>query len=216
VKTLSPRRTRALTLPELFIVLGCVAIVVLLILPEFAKSSIVAPRINCRLNLQLIGLAFRTWALDHNDQYPMSTSATNGGCAEVPLGSLAYSTFSVMSNELATPIVLVCTEDKTRTNAAAFTRLGPTNLSYFLGVVASDANPNLLLAGDDNILVNGLAPKPGLLDLKTDTSVAWSKARHKGQGNIAFADGSVRQFDSRNFAGALAETGSITNRILMP
>jgi prepilin-type processing-associated H-X9-DG protein len=207
---------QAFTLPELLIVLGCVAIVVLLILPEFARSSNVAPRINCRLNLKQIGLSFRTWALDHNNQYPMSASATNGGCAGVPLSLLAYSTFAVMSNELSTPQVLVCLQDKTRTNAATFTKFGPKNLSYFLGIDASDTNPDTLLAGDDNILVNGLAAKPGLFDLKTNSKVAWSKVRHKGQGNVGFVDGSVQQLDSTRLARALAGTGSITNRIIMP
>src|SRR5437660_5691311 len=79
-----------------------------------------AQRINCVNNLQQIGIAFRTWALDNADKYPCNVSTNAGGvmqvCATGPDGFENHpaATFQVMSNELSTPLILVCPHDKSK------------------------------------------------------------------------------------------------------
>src|SRR5207247_1616471 len=124
--------------------------------------------------------------------------------------------FQVMSNELNTPWVLVCPTDKERIPASDFrSRLSNTNLSYFVGVDASDSTPQMFLAGDRNILGGSLLPGR-ILMLTTNDVVRWDKRMHQGQGNVALADGSVQGFSSQRLREALANTGVVTNRLAMP
>ena len=51
----------------------------------------------------------------------------------------------------------------------------------------------MILDGDDNLAVNGVRVKPGILNLPITNSLAWTKERHHGVGNIGMADGSVQQ-----------------------
>ena len=202
---------------DLIVFVGCLAfLAALVVYPAMLRSAKRSKRISCTCNLKQIGLSFRTWALDCGDGYPMRRSVTNGGTMETISSGLAFYHFQVMSNELASPRVLVCPADKSRKSATNFITLRNGNVSYFVGLDATDTNPNMFLAGDDSLLVNGSPPRPGLVNLATNTPIAWSKSRHQGQGNIALADGSVQQFSTSRLAEALANTGSITNRILLP
>ncbi len=57
-------------------------------------------------------------------------------------------TFQVMSNELATPILLVCPRDRSRKPAPNFPSLANSNITYHLrsGAEISDRNPTNVLA----------------------------------------------------------------------
>jgi prepilin-type processing-associated H-X9-DG protein len=84
----------------------------------------------------------------------------------------------------------------------------------------------MFLAGDDNLLVggqagyyggvNGAPVKPGLLSLWTNSPVAWADSRHRKQGNVGLADGSVQGFSSSKLAEGLRNTGVVTNRLVFP
>jgi len=122
-----------------------------------------------------------------------------------------------MSNELNTPKMLLCPEDKTRRPALSFTTdFSDANISYFIGLDASGLTPQSFLAGDDNLLVSGKRPEPGLLLLKTNRPVAWARDRHKFGGNVGQADGSVQSLTSLNLAAGLIRTGMATSRLAMP
>ena len=56
---------------------------------------------------------------------------------EFNTGADTFRHFQVMSNELSTPKILVCPAD-TRVAAANFVRLKNQNVSYFVGLEASD------------------------------------------------------------------------------
>jgi prepilin-type processing-associated H-X9-DG protein len=210
------KASAAFSLLDLLIALVCLVVASTFILPQIARPRGCSARMNCVNNLKQIGLSFRCWALDNNDQYPMRTSVTNEGCMEMPLSRMLYRSFAAISNELSTPKLLVCPEDSSRSMADSFDALTARNVSYFLGMDASDTNANMFLAGDDNILIHDLAAKPGLLNLTTNSRIALSQARHRSQGNIGLADGSVLQVSSGRLAEALRNTGSATNRLLIP
>jgi len=179
-----------------------------------------------------MGVAFRTWALDNGDKYPPQVSITNGGTMELVLSGIVYPHFSVMSNELSTPKILVCPEDKARGDSVSttfastvpagsvYTRpfTNDSNVSYFVGVDAVDSSPLMFLSGDANIGLDGALPKAGLQSFSTNSNIGWYQPRHeKGKkGNIGLADGSVQVLNSKELRKALGASGGVTNRLAIP
>ena len=119
--------------------------------------------------------------------------------------------FRTMSNELSTPNVLVCPSD-TRTAALNFSVLSNANVSYFVGLDALDTFPELLLAGDRNLMTNGVPVGSGLLVLTTNVTLGWTATMHKNNGNVVLGDGSVQMMTS----GRLSDSAGSANRLLIP
>jgi len=222
---------RAFTMIEFLIVIMCLCILALIFLPTLTRPKVYAQRINCVNNLKQAGVAFRTWALDNGDKYPGQVSVTNGGTMELVDGGIVWPHFSVMSNELSTPKILVCPEDTARqtsiaTTFAATVPVGSTltrpftndaNVSYFVGVDAVDTAPSMFLSGDANFGLDRALPKAGLQSFSTNSNIAWYRPRHeKGKaGNIGLADGSVQVLNSKALRKALRASG-VTNRLAIP
>ena len=74
----SPCRVRALTITEVLVVVTILALLVLILLPILGGLDEGHHRIKCLSNLKQVGLAFRMWSNDNDDQFPWMTS-TNGG-----------------------------------------------------------------------------------------------------------------------------------------
>src|ERR1035441_7552871 len=93
---------------------------------------------TCQAASDAIGLALRTWALDHHGQFPFNVSTNKGGTLELcARGSdgfdrNAWLHFQVASNELADPAVLVWRRDRKHKPARDFQSLGPENVTYRL------------------------------------------------------------------------------------
>jgi prepilin-type processing-associated H-X9-DG protein len=141
--------------------------------------------------------------------------------------------FIVMSNELQTPKILHCpSEGGTSHNGASSilfqaTVFGPQtfvstnvgfqndfNVSYFVGVDATDTAPNRLLAGDHNLGTGNLqvTKVPQFISAGTNlnwlpTSIGWQDYNHSKQGNVTFADGSVQNLNTVQFRMTLNNTG---------
>ncbi len=181
------------------------------------KSS----RISCINNLKEIGTAYRIWANDNGDRFPASQSAALGGWKEIlrnaDQGFLCWTNYAIMANEMGqSPKVVVCPSEARRP-AATFTNFSNINLSYFVGVSASDQYPQSLLAGDRNLAPGtkpgddyGLSPESGRgndVAIQTNSMagpVCWSLKMHSGgnsagAGNILLGDGSAQQCTSGNF-----------------
>jgi competence protein ComGC len=220
----SNKQTAALTRTDVVVVIVVLAVLVVVLLPAFISHNPPAKRINCVSNLKQVGIAFRLWEEDNNGKYPMAVSVTNGGAMELVVTGNVAACFRVISNELSTPKILLCPGDTHRTYATNFsTGFSGANISYFLNPDAVETYPQMIMLGDDNLLVDGKPVQPGILNLRPGTTIAWTKDRHHGVGNIGMADGSAMQVTSEGFQRANREAlnsaltpGSATNRLLIP
>lgn len=211
----SNQRGRALTLVEVLVIIAILALLVALLLPALADAKKKAQRISCVNNLMQIGLGFRVWDNNHTNLYPMNVSTNLGGTLEFAFTSEVFRHFQVMSNELATPSVLVCPADE-RHRAKDF---GPafsnTNISYFVGVDADESNPQMPISGDRNI-VGGTKRANGILEITTNQPAVWSSEMHDGVGNVVLTDGSAQQLTAISLQQFLHQTGLATNHLAIP
>jgi len=214
----SIRRNRAMTLLEAVVVTFLLSMLAIVLLPALISSPHHGGQyVNCVNNLKQVGLAFRIWEGDNNDKYPMAVSVTNGGAMEAAAQGNPMTLFQVMSNELNTPLILVCPQDKHRQAAANFnSTLTSANVSYFINVDASEVCPQEIMSGDDNLEIGGVPIKPGLQKIWTNTPVAWSSGRHKFCGNIGLADGSVQSENNSTLRYWLRSTNSTPIRLAIP
>ena len=113
-KSAGTKSARAFTVTELLVTVACIALLALILLPALGKSKARSSRWGCTNCMKQIGLAFRSWAIDNNDHIPMQVSLTNGGTMELVASGAVFPHFQVMSNELSTPKVLLCPNDKNR------------------------------------------------------------------------------------------------------
>ena len=195
----SQQRIQALTLIEVVVILSVLSMLVAACIPALSTNKRKAQRIYCVNNLAQAGMAHRVWAGDNFEQYPLWATLTNNGSidllrAGIPDSQLALWNFVVMSNVLGTPDLLPCPADTRTTRATSFTNgFGNGNISYFVSMNATEDHPEMILSGDDNLAINGIPVKSGVLEVSSNTPIAWTDERHFKCGNIGMADGSVQQ-----------------------
>ena len=207
---------RGITKIEVLVVIVVLAILVAMVLPALLASKRRSSHIGCVDNLKQIALAFKTWAVDNGDKFPMQISMTNGGTMEFIASGNAFVHFQIMSNELTTTKILVCPNDGARIRADSWENLNNQNVSYFVGVDATQNNPTNILAGDRNLTLNDVPVNPGLISFTPGSVAGWTKKIHNNQGNLLLSDGSVQQWNSARLDEAMKHTGMATNRLAIP
>jgi hypothetical protein len=198
---------------ELFGIVTVLVVIVALVRPFKNSDKPKAGRIMCVNNLKNIGPAFRIFATDHGDRFPPAILLSN----KVDIASIdILSVYLALTNELSTPKILYCPEDKKRASIGSFFNLGTKNLSYFVSLSATENTPQALLAGDRNLQTNDVVVSPGMLLVTTNSNLSWSKEMHEGQGNSAMGDGSVQQFSSIRLKQGLINQQTETNYLIIP
>ena len=184
------------TLVEMLVVIGIIAILAALLLPVLVASKQRAKRIVCESRLRQIGIAFQSFAHDHNNKFPMQVSTNDSGSLEFVQGGyqtnglfyFAFRHFQPLGGVLDTPKMLVCPAD-TRLPATNFTTLQNSNISYFVGVTAEYTQPMSILSGDGNLASSSTLVRGG-----AGKRLTWNRDLHQFKGNVLFADGHVEEW----------------------
>jgi hypothetical protein len=211
------RRTNALTLTEVLVIVVVVAVLIVAFLSALRPLQRRVKKINCVNNLKQIGIAFRIWGEDNGDKYPMQLGLAEGGVRELAATGNVAAVFLVMSNELSTPKVLVCPVEPNPQLLRGFsTNFGNQNVSYFIGLDATYDRTNAILTGDDNFEIRGVPVKAGVFDLTTNTPIAWTAERHNLKGKIGYGGLSFLVTSNSGLATAIVNqyksSTSFTNR----
>ncbi|HUA37179.1 MAG TPA: type II secretion system protein [Candidatus Sulfopaludibacter sp.] len=207
------QKTAALTLTEVLIVIAALVLLAAIFLPPLAAWKHKSNRVGCVSSLREIGITCRMWADDSGGKFPMQIPVTNEGAMELIAAGNVAACFSVLSNTLSNPAILICPNDANHFPATNFATLENSNISYFVSLDTIDTQPQSLLSGDDNLIVNGKKVHSGILNLHTSDVLAWTKERHQSAGNLLLGDGSGQQATSADLT-SIARLA--TNRLAIP
>jgi prepilin-type processing-associated H-X9-DG protein len=220
MKTCTHHR-HGLSMMEVVLVIATAALLAGLLLPKVAGTRHPSSRIGCMSNLKQIGLAYRIFANDHEEQFPaaqfpFAVAKEAGGTLEFENSPQVFRHFEALSNQLNSPKVLVCPTDNTKIRAQNFeTSLSNSNISYFVGLDAREDKPQRILSGDRN--VTGGVLNNGFMRVFQSNSVAGcTTALHNNAGNIGLADGSAQQVTTIRFQGQLHAQDLPVVRLAIP
>src|SRR6516165_882321 len=111
------QRNLGMTLLEAVVVIFLLSMLAIVLVPALVPVHHKGGP-NCANTLKQVGQAFQVWAGDNNDNFPTEVPFKNGGAMEAAASGKPAAIFQVMSNELSTPKILICPEDKYRHAAA--------------------------------------------------------------------------------------------------
>jgi hypothetical protein len=204
-KSHSRVRECGFTRVELLAVITALFLIALVLAPAAVSMRSDSERAICFNNLRLVGRAVQMWAGDHNQQTPWRTLVSDGGTMSPKRGAAWYE-FSFLSNQLASPKVLVCPSDVGAIRARDFDQFRETGfrqdaLSYIISLDATPDAPRGWLSGDRNLRPKSYGATScsagvndaGSLAIEQPNPVpAWTNGAVHGEfGHVLLLDGSV-------------------------
>lgn len=211
---------RAFTRLELLMVILTVGLLATIGLPALGGSKPRSEQTTCMNNLRLIGRAIHMWGDDHGDRPPWLVPFSEGGMSSLnnvgPIPSWASQVrnvwlhFGWVSNELATPKILVCPGDMSARVATSFAIASEGGFfhpnyqhracSYFIGLHNPPEAPLALLSGDRNMQTNYVAACSAFYGMGTFAATIelaypnsqWLPGLHGPLGNLLLNDGQVQ------------------------
>lgn len=219
---------QAFTLIECLAIIAALGLLACVALPVLAGTKSDTQRIACVNNLRQIGAACAAWRNEHGELLPAQVSTIDGGLSASEKQD-AWRHFNALSNQLATPRLLVCPSDPQTKVASGWTQsptgiilpggLGDKAVSYAVGLHAFPDYPMELVASD-RYFESVSSTVCGLHAIRAEWLVAqgtnqspavrtgWFRsAGHDGTGNLLLNDGQVLQTTSEGLQSYLARPG---------
>jgi len=205
---------RAFTRAELLVILAVLTLLALIALPALANNRPRSARIICANNLRQIGMAMQLWGNDHGDRPPYEVELAEGGTRRHPLAANTWFHFAWLSNELASPQLLLCPTDSgkpahdfTGNPSSGYLHPNFANraTSYFLTyrIFASSLR---VQAGDRNVRFNAGTAGCSVFNAAwaisgpyAGSDYGWTNGLHERAGNYLAFDGSVEQASNQGF-----------------
>ena len=213
------KKEQGFTIVEVMIVVVVIGLLAVLLLPTIGQKKIKETRPRCISNIKQVGLGWRLWANDNGDKFPWQVSISNTGTLEMVNGPVVAPHFLIASNELNSPKILTCSSDVQRSRVAQWSELTDMNLSYFVGLDASEAGPQSILSGDRNI-TGGTKVTNTVFFFGSNNVARFTKDIHNQTGNIGLGDGSAMQINARGLTNqinaALLSSGQPGLRLAIP
>lgn len=204
---------------DVFIVILALGIIAAVAIPMLVRTRSRPTRIECLREQKKVGLALRIFSTDHQGQWPWQVSTNQGGSREfVDDPSQAWRHFHALSNELVRPDPLRCSLD-TRFPRVTDWKSAQTNaaVNLFLGLDASEELPATILAGEDNLQLDGRPLDSELLLVRSNTPVTFDSSRHGDWMPVLMGDGSIQQLTHPRLQSALRDQpGTNAWRWLIP
>ncbi len=190
------RRPPGYTLVEVLTVCSIIAILAALAFPSMVQAVKNARRTKCANNLRQIGIAFASFAHDHNDRYPQQVPLAEGGSREQNLEApvlngqyiLSPLAFIAASSAFQSAQIMVCPSTKMWVSSFADLRL--TNLCYALNLQAEAGSSTSVLATDSHLLGDWQKLNQTTIDMG-QSQVLFANSRHDNKGNVVFGDSHV-------------------------
>jgi len=219
VKRLTGADDCAFTRTELLATLAALFLLGAVALPLLASSKPRSERVLCLNNLRQIGVAMNLRATETDNLYHWRVPVANGGVSGHAQQGNTWFQFAWVSNELATPRILMCPADKAKKLATSwgiednggFLHASYRNLaaSYGIGLDAFSDNPNHVLSGDRNmdtrILAGCSAGPTGVPTflVPSDLRTKWTHNIHFSSGNALFTDGRALELSNKELREAI-------------
>ncbi len=225
--TITRKSRSGFTRLELFTVMGGIGLLMAIAVPALANKAR-SQQAGCFNNLRQIGRAFHLWGSDHGNRFPFTLTPADGGTGGSPN---AWVQFGVLSNELASPQVLVCPSDDKKRPVGEFSTNPERGLfhanfrnsavSYFVSH-GFWRYPRAVIGGDRNIATDstGLSCSmfgSGIAAIMpmSLTRAAWTNNLHVGVGHLLHVDGGVELTDNPNLSWTLRNSPTDFNRLHM-
>jgi hypothetical protein len=174
-----------------------------LLLPSIANSRTKSMRVSCVGQLKNIGLSYR---ISNTGIYFPFQQRNERGTLEPTTNDVVWN-FTVISNELGSPKILVCPADRERARLPEPTdwNLAASNISYFVNLLAHKTDPEAPMTGDSSLLLDGAPISTGQVSVSMHRRLEFDNTRHVWQGTIGLADGSVMQTSNDRMEAYLQE-----------
>ena len=208
------RAQSGLTTIDVLILIATIVLIALVV-PAFFKSQSRAARASCVNSLKCIGMAFRLWSQDNNDNFPWLAPVEKGGAMELVTNGNILPIFLIVTNELNSPGILKCPDDAARSRCVNWSGLSVSNISYFIGLEASEKIPASILSGDRNLSTNRTL-RSGLLIVQNPKDINWAPGIHGTAGNVVFGDGSVQQISNTSPSNRFSTNMTLPARFILP
>ena len=211
-----PQCSSAFTRLELVITVLLIVLVGYVALSMRKAVRLHTDPVECGNNLMHVGLAMRIWANDHTDKFPTMVSTNLGGSQEYAEAGLVFRHYLSLSNQLESPMKLVCPADSRRASRD-WASLMNSNISYFISLDAEDREGGTFWSGDRHLDSN--PSRPGsLLALTRKTSARWGSGLHGDLGGNVLIDGIVQPVGAPELTKFVQKglAGIVTNRLEFP